>query len=168
MLNKMPDKSFRLYFPIIILFSCLTLQSCYTQISLQKHSIQSAIADKDRIVNFNYAVVDTFDNDWLPDEGDYYLFRFDLKNINEDKIDRFLNTLYAKGYNITGAWYRPSITDCEESQSVSHPFRKTLAPVFVLLLSDFDDSIIQYNFYAVMNKPYIPCPFGVWEFYISQ
>lgn len=104
MLNKMPDKSFRLYFPIIILFSCLTLQSCYTQISLQKHSIQSAITDKDRTVNFNYAVVDTFDNDWLPDEGDYYLFRFDLKNINEDKIDRFLNMLYAKGYNITGAW----------------------------------------------------------------
>ena len=56
----------------------------------------------------------------------------------------------------------------EKHTEIYDSLEKTLAPVLVLLLSDFDDSIIQYNFYAVMNKPYIPCPFGVWEFYELQ
>ncbi len=33
-----------------------------------------------------------------------------------------------------------------------------LGPMFIVLLSDVDDSIIKYNFYAVMNKPTYPLP----------
>ena len=161
------SKSIRILL-LLILFSCLILQSCYTQVSLPKHSIKKTKTDEDRKVNFTYTVVDTFDNDWLPDKGYYYLFRFDSKYINEDNIDRFLNMLYAKGYDIAGAWYRPEIRDCTSPFYFNDSLEKTLAPVLVLLLSDFDDSIIQYNFYAVLNKPYIPCPVGDWEFYELQ
>ncbi|MDY0082248.1 MAG: hypothetical protein RBR74_03615 [Ignavibacteriaceae bacterium] len=152
---------------LLILFSCLILQSCYTQVSLPKHNDKKSIVDENRIVSFTYSVVDTFDNDWLPDKGYYYLFRFDLKTLNENNIDRFLNMLYAKGYDISGAWYRPAISDCRKN-FYNESSQNILAPQFILLLSDLDDSIIQYNFYAVMNKPYIPCPYDVWEFYESQ
>lgn len=163
----MHSKSVRILL-LLILFTCLILQSCYTQVSLPKHTVNKTIVDEDRIANFTHTVVDTFDNDWLPDKGYYYLFRFDSKYINDDNIDRFLNMLYAKGYDIAGAWYRPETEDCTYPSYITNQFKNTLAPVFILLLSDFDHSIIQYNFYAVMNKPHIPCPFGVWEFYELQ
>ena len=159
----------------ITLFSFLLLTGCYTEVVLPKHTVKKTKVDKDRIVNFTCGVISVFDNDWLPDEGYYYQFRFDIKGINENKIDAFLNMLYAKGYNITGAWYRPATDDCREQPGIRtwvEPKNgietgKILSPMFIVLLSDFNDSIIEYNFYAIMNKPNIPCPHNVWEFWIE-
>ncbi len=77
--------------------------------------------------------------------------------------------LYAKGFNIAAAWYRPAIYDCHNDMGIITDVRQNIAlsPIFIVLLSDFDDSIIEYSFYAVMNKPNIPCPYYVWEFWIE-
>lgn len=159
----------------ITLFSFLLLTGCYTEVVLPKQTVKKTKVDKDRLVNFIYSVIDTFDNDWLPDEGYYYQFRFDVKGINENKMDAFLNMLYAKGYNITGAWYRLATDDCREQPGIrtwvepknGFETENGLSPMFIVLLSDFDDSIIEYNFYPVINKPTIPCPHNVWEFWIE-
>lgn len=149
----------------LMLLSLLLLTSCYTEVVLPKHTIKTSKADSDRIVNFTHTVIDTFDNEWLPDEGYYYQFRFDLKVIKEEKIDAFLNMLYAKGYDVLGAWYRPAAYRCPDHYEWNYTEVK---PMFIVLLSDFDDSIIQHNLYAVMNKPYFPCPYNVWEFWSEE
>ena len=160
---------------LALLAFALTMQSCYTEVVLPKHSVKKTKINKDRRVSFTASVISVFDNEWLPDEGYYYQFRFDIKGINEDKIDVFLNMLYAKGYNIAGAWYRPATNDCREQPGIRtwvEPKNgmepaNTLSPMFIVLLSDVDDSIIEHNFYPVMNKPFIPCPHNVWEFWIE-
>jgi hypothetical protein len=149
----------------LILFSLFLLTGCYTEVVLPKHTVNKTKVDKDRIVNFTHTVIDTFDNEWLPDEGYYYQFRFDLKVIKEEKIDAFLNMLYAKGYDVLGAWYRPAAYSCPDQYEWNYTEVK---PMFIVLLSDFDDSIIQHNLYAVMNKPYFPCPYNVWEFWSEE
>jgi hypothetical protein len=152
-----------------LLAFALTMQSCYTEVVLPKHTIKKTKVDKDRLVNFTCSVISVFDNDWLPDDGYYYQFRFDIKNLNEDKIDAFLNMLYSKGYNITGAWYRPATYDCNENEGIrtdAEP-ESSLSPVFIVLLSDFDDSIIEHNLYPLMTKPEIVCPYNVEEYIIQ-
>lgn len=161
----------RLNYKIKLLFAllafALTMQSCYTEVVLPKHTLKKTKVDNDLIVNFTYTVIDTFDNDWLPDEGYYYQFRFDIKGINEDKIDAFLNMLYAKGYNITGAWYIADKNNCGRIKYLRTDGEQNNAynPLFIVLLSDVDDSIINYNFYMLLNKPTFQCPYNVWEFY---
>lgn len=61
------------------------MQSCYTKVVIPKQSIKNTKVDKDRIVNFTYTVIDTFDFDWMPDEGYYYEFRFDKKKLKKIK-----------------------------------------------------------------------------------
>jgi hypothetical protein len=155
-------------YKIILLFAllafALTMQSCYTEVVLPKHTVKKTKVDKDRIVNFTYSVIDTFDFDWMPDDGYYYEFRFDNKGIKEDKIDAFLNMLYAKGYNIIGAWYRPGGPDCSRDGWV---WNHTIKPLFVVLLTESDDSISEYNLYPLFGKRYFECPYNVWEFWIE-
>ena len=152
-----------------VIITAIFLSGCYTRVELPKHTTTNkTYNDPERKVSFTYSVIDTFDNAWLPDEGYYYEFRFDFRRIKEDKIDLFLNMLYAKGYNITGAWYRPAIDECLDGPFTDfNPNRNILPPKFLILLSDFDDSIIEHNFYAVMNKPIIPCPYDVEEYWIE-
>ena len=157
-----PNYKIKLLFALLAF--AFTMQSCYTEVVLPKHTVKKTKVNENRLVNFTYSVVDTFDNDWLPDEGYYYQFRFDIKGINEDKIDAFLNMLYAKGYNIAGAWYRRGSGGCTEEDYYR---RREVSPLFIVLLSDVNDSIIEFNFYAVVNKPFIPCPYNVWEFWIE-
>ena len=147
-----------------LLILSVILPNCYTQVELPKHTIKKIKTDENRIVNFTYTVIDTFYNEWLPDEGYYYAFKFDQKKIKEDKIDLFLNMLYAKGYNIVGAWYRPGSAGCTKEDAMWH---NTVNPIFIILLSDFDDSIIQYDFYALTYKPVFECPFNVEEYVIE-
>jgi hypothetical protein len=148
----------------------VNLQGCYTRIELPKNTktkkVQKEVTSQ---INFTCSVIDTFDNSWLPDEGYYYEFRFDFKKIKEDKIDLFLNMLYAKGYNVIAAWYRPAIYDCHSYDgpiTMEDP-NKILSPKFIILLSDFDDSIIEHNLYPLMTKPIIVCPYNVEEYWIE-
>lgn len=150
----------------LILFSLLLLTGCYTEVVLPKHTVNKTKVDKDRIVNFTHTVIDTFYNEWLPDEGYYYRFGSDLKILKENKIDEFLNMLYAKGYNIVGAWYIAEENDCERIKymgAYGEPI--SYIPKFFVLLSDVDDSISDYNFYMLLDKPYFPCPYNIWEFW---
>ena len=95
----------------------------------------------------------------MPDSGYYYAFNFNQHKLKNDKIEQFLSTLYAKGYNILAAWYRASVADCNEGLIYDRNiYHKKLEPVFILLLSNFDDSIIEYNFYALMYKPVFGVP----------
>ena len=158
-----------------LLAFALTMQSCYTEVVLPKHAVKKTKVDENLKVNFTYTVIDTFDFAWMPDEGYYYEFRYENKGIKEYRIADFLNMLYAKGYNIAGAWYRPATNDCREQPGIRtwvEPKNgmepaNTLSPMFIVLLSDVDDSIIEHNFYPVMNKPFIHCPYNVWEFWIE-
>lgn len=145
----------------VLLAFALGVQSCYTQLVLPKHNIEQSKVDSNRIASFTHTVIDTFYNEWLPDEGYYYQFRFDLKVIKEEKLDDFLNMLYAKGYNITGAWYIADKNNCGRIKYSRGSYR----PVFIVLLSDVDDSITNYNFDMLLHKPYFPCPYKVWEFW---
>ncbi|MBK7630570.1 MAG: hypothetical protein IPJ23_07700 [Ignavibacteriales bacterium] len=152
-----------------LLAFALTMQSCYTEVVLPKHTVRKTKIDKDRIVNFTYTVIDTFDNDWFPDEGYYYEYRpQSSKIIKEDKIDVFLNMLYAKGYNIVGAWYRPTTINCyNNGRPVSRAESATFGPTFLILLSNVDDSIIEYDFYPLLRKPEIICPYNVEEYWVE-
>lgn len=157
-------------FLIALLFFML-FQGCYTEVQLPKTSISKSnfrSENNNKQIEFYKTIVDTFDNNWLPDSGYYYTFNFNQHKIKKDKIDQFLNMLYANGYNIISAWYRPSVADCNEGLFYDRNiYHKKLEPVFILLLSDFDDSIIEYNFYALMDRPVILCPYNVEE-YISE
>ena len=155
---------------LFCLLAVIILQSCYTEVVLPKHTIKQNKVDSNRIADFTHTVIDTFYNEWLPDEGYYYQFRFDLKVIKEEKIDAFLNMLYAKGYDVLGAWYLPAREDCHQQEWMLSGREETgvLRAMFYVLLSDFDDSIMQYNLYALAEKPnYFPCPYNVWEFLIE-
>ena len=145
---------------LITIVSSFILQGCYTQVQLPTISKNNYQREKDyRQIEFYKTVIDTFDNNWLPDSGYYYEFKFDRQRIKQDIIDPFLNMLYAKGYDVVAAWYRPEIPDCNDYGYYTH--QSTIAPIFIVLLSDFDDSIINYNLYAVMDKPVIDCPYNV-------
>ena len=154
-----------------ILIPIIFLTGCYTQVELPKHIPTKKInKESERLVNFTYTVIDTFDNDWLSDEVYYYEYRpRSNRRIKEDKIDLFLNMLYAKGYNIVGAWYRPAIYECRDYIGPIFNQNDTgiLSPVFIILLSDVNDSIIEYDFYALINKPEIVCPYNVEEYWIE-
>ena len=157
---------YKIKFVISFFLFAFIHQSCYTEVVLPKHTIKQSKVDSNRIANFTHTVIDTFYNEWLPDEGYYYQFRFDLKVIREEKIDAFLNMLYAKGYNIVGAWYIAEENDCERIKymgAYGEPI--SYIPKFFVLLSDVDDSISDYNFYMLVDKPYFPCPYNVWEFW---
>ena len=148
---------------LITIVSSFVFQGCYTQVqipTISKNNYQRE--NGDRQIEFYKAVIDTFDNDWLPDSGYYYEFNFDGHRIKQDKIDLFLNMLYAEGYDVVAAWYRPEILNCNDPWYYPHP--GTIAPIFIVLLSDFNDSIINYNLYAIMYKPVIQCPFNVEEY----
>lgn len=148
----------------------VVLQGCYTQVELPQNTKTKKVQKElNTQINFTYSVIDTFDNAWLPDEGYYYEFRFDLKTLKEDKIDLFLNMLYAKGYNIIGAWYRPAIYDCRHYELLITDGEQynILSPKFICQLSDVDDSIIEHNFYPLMTKPEIVCPYNVEEYWIE-
>lgn len=153
-----------------LLIFVLTIQGCYTNVVLPKHTIKKTKVEENRIFNFTYTVIDTFYNNWFPDEGYYYTYSpRSAKRIKEDKIDLFLNMLYAKGYNIEAAWYIPARYDCRHAQWMitDGGSGDVLGPMFIILLSDVDDSVIQYDFYALQYKPVIECPFNVEEYWVE-
>ena len=94
-----------------MIITSLLIQNCYTHVEMPNYrTLKKQSKETNSLVNFTYSVIDTFYNDWLPDEGYYYEYRPQSnRRIKEDKIDLFLNMLYAKGYNIDAAWYRPAI-----------------------------------------------------------
>jgi hypothetical protein len=148
-----------------ILISVIFLTGCYTQVELPKHIPTKKLnKESERIVNFTYTVIDTFSNDWFPKEGYYYEFRFGLKNLKDDKIELFLKMLYEKGYNIIAAWYKPAGSNCSREAAIWQP---QLRAQLIVLLSDVNDSIIEFNFYALMRKPEIVCPYKVKEYWFE-
>lgn len=155
-----------------ILIPIIFLTGCYTHCELPRHIPTKKLnKESERLINFTYAVIDTFDNDWLSDEGYYYEYRpRSNRRIKEEKIDLFLNMLYAKGYNIVGAWCRPAIYECSDyiGPIINQNNTGILSPVFIILLSDVDDSIIEYDFYALTNKPEIVCPYNVEEYWVEE
>jgi hypothetical protein len=154
----------------ILITLALTIQNCYTHVEMPNYKTpKKQSKETNRLVNFTYTVIDTFNNAWFPDKGYYYEFRFDIKKIREDKIDLFLNMLYTKGYNVLAAWYRPAIYDCHSFDgpiTMEDP-NKILSPKFIILLSDFDDSIIEHNLYPLMTIPIIVCPYNIEEYWIE-
>lgn len=44
-----------------LLAFALTMQSCYTEVVLPKHTVKKTKADKDHIVDFTYSIIDTFE-----------------------------------------------------------------------------------------------------------
>lgn len=155
---------------IFIIAICLT--GCYTHVELPKHIPTKKLnIESERLVNFTYMVIDTFDNDWFPDEGYYYTYSpRSGKRIKEDRIDLFLSMLYTKGYNVEAAWHRSASNDCDRYKMLRTPGSEpssTGSPVIIILLSDVDDSIIQYDFYPLLSKPYITCPYNVEEYWIE-
>ncbi len=102
---------------LIISISSSIFQGCYTEVQLPKTSTVTSNFKREnnnRQIEFYKTTIDTFDNNWLPDSGYYYAFNFNQHKLNNDKIEQFLSTLYAKGYNILAAWYRASVADCNE------------------------------------------------------
>ncbi len=154
-----------------LLIPIIFLTGCYTQVELPKHIPTKKLnKESEKLVNFTYTVIDTFDNDWLSDEGYYYEYRpRSNRRIKEDKIYLFLNMLYAKGYNILGAWYRPVIYECRKyiEPIFDQNDNRILSPVFIILLSDVNDSIIEYDFYDLTYKPKIVCPYNVEEYWFD-
>lgn len=164
------NKIFR--YPVLIILA-LTLQNCYTHVELpnnRKLNKQSSTTNSP--VNFTYTVIDTFDNSWFPEEGYYYEYRpQSSKIIKEDRIDLFLSMLYAKGYNVEAAWHRSASNDCDRYKMLRAPGSEpssTGSPVIIILLSEVNDSIIEYEFYPIlMHKPSIICPYNVEEYWIE-
>ena len=147
-----------------LLAFALTMQSCYTEVVLPKHAVKKTKVDENLKVNFTYTVIDTFDFAWMPDEGYYYEFRYENKGIKEDRIADFLNMLYANGYNVVSAWYRPGGPDCSRD---GWNWNHRVEPLFVVLISQADDSISEYNLHPLFGKRIFECPYNVWEFWIE-
>ncbi len=155
---------------ICIIIPALILSGCYTHVEMPNYrKLNKQSSTTTSPVNFTYTVIDTFYNEWFPEEGYYYEYRPQgSKTIKEDRIDLFLNMLYAKGYNIVGAWYRPTTINCyNNGRPVSRAESATFGPTFLILLSDVNDSIIEYNFYPLLRKPEIICPYNVEEYWIE-
>lgn len=154
----------------VLIILAIILQNCYTHVETPNYrTLKKQSKETNSPVNFTYSVIDTFDNDWFPDEGYYYRFRFDIKGLKEDKIDLFLTMLYSKGYNIAGAWYIADQNNCGRIKYLRGSGEQYIAynPMFIVLLSDVNDSIIDYNFYMLLSKPTFPCPYNVWEFWVE-
>lgn len=155
----------------VLIILAIILQNCYTHVETPNYrTLKKQSKETNSPVNFTYSVIDTFDNDWFPDEGYYYEYRPQSnKRIKEDKIDLFLNMLYAKGYNIVGAWYRPSWNDCGRYKLLLAKGEQNSSgrPEFIILLSDVNDSIIEYDFYPLLRKPEIICPYNVEEYWVE-
>lgn len=155
---------------ICIIIPALILSGCYTHVEMPNYrKLNKQSSTTTSPVNFTYTVIDTFYNEWFPEEGYYYEYRpQSSKIIKEDRIDLFLNMLYTKGYNIVGAWYRPTTINCyNNGRPVSRAESATFGPTFLILLSDVNDSIIEYNFYPLLRKPEIICPYNVEEYWIE-
>ena len=155
-----------------IFITAILLTGCYTHVEIPNYrNLYKQSSTTNSPVNFTYTVIDTFDNDWFPDEGYYYTYSpRSGKRIKEDRIDLFLSMLYAKGYNVEAAWHRSASNDCDRYKMLRAPGSEpssTGSPVIIILLSDVDDSIIQYDFYPLLSKPYIPCPYNVEEYWIE-
>ena len=159
-----------LRYPVLIILA-LILQNCYTHVEMPNYrKLNKQSSTTTSPVNFTYTVIDTFYNEWFPEEGYYYKYiPQSNKRIKEDKIDLFLNMLYAKGFKIETAWYRPSWNDCGRYKILVAQGEQSSSgrPEFIILLSDVNDSIIEYDFYPLLSKPYITCPYNVEEYWIE-
>jgi hypothetical protein len=137
------------------------MYSCYTQVILPKVPNTNHQPGKDyRQIEFYKTVIDTFDNNWLPDSGYYYEFRPSQNRKSVTQKELLLERLYAEGYNIVAAWYRPGSASCK-MEDYFWPSQRIMSPIFIILLSNIDDSIINYNFYGLIYKPEIICPYNV-------
>lgn len=149
---------------VVLVVIIILLQSCYTQVQIPQNTIPAYKPLRE--VEFYQKVVNTFDNNNFPDYGYYYEFRSDRIRKNIINRKAFLEKLYSEGYNIVAAWYRPSTLSCNKEDYI-WPGQHKLPSTFIILLSDVDDSIINYNFYSLTDKPFIECPNDV-EIYITQ
>jgi len=158
-------------YPVLIILA-LILQNCYTHVEISNYrtlNTQSKVTNGP--VNFTYTLIDTFYNDWFPEEGYYYSYSpRSGKRIKEDRIDLFLSMLYAKGYNVEAAWHRSASNDYDRYKILRAPGiepSSTGSTVIIILLSDVNDSIIEYDFYPLLRIPEIICPYNVEEYWVE-
>ena len=149
---------------VALIVITILMQSCYTQVEIPQNKVP--IHKPLRKIEFRQKVVDIFENNNFPDYGYYYEFRPDQIRKNVINRKAFLEKLYSEGYNIVAAWYRPSTLSCNKEDYI-WPGPNRLPSTFIILLSDVDDSIINYNFYGLTEKPFIECPNDV-EIYMTQ
>ena len=61
---------------LIIVITSIVFQGCYTQVQIPTISKNSYQHEEDfRQIEFYKTVIDTFNNNWLPDSGYYYEFK---------------------------------------------------------------------------------------------
>lgn len=148
---------------LIMIIGSITFHGCYTHVVIPEISNTDHQLEKDsRQIEFYKTVIDTFDNNWLPDSGYYYEFRPSQNRKSVTQKELLLEKLYAEGYNIVAAWYRPASRGCKQEDYFWPNHR--ISPIFIILLSNVDDSIINYNFYGLIYKPVISCPYNVEEY----
>ncbi|HRN27020.1 MAG TPA: hypothetical protein PL018_10455, partial [Ignavibacteriaceae bacterium] len=54
----------------VLIILAIILQNCYTHVETPNYrTLKKQSKETNSPVNFTYSVIDTFDNDWFPDEG---------------------------------------------------------------------------------------------------
>lgn len=146
----------RIFFLLTLIFGFI---GCYTQIETISNTKETYEGEKrSRQIEFTKSIIDKMNEGSLPDSGFYYKYKFVSYKDRIENVDLFLTELYKDGYNIVSAWYRPGSTSCYDGNIVTSV---VVLPTFIILLSDNDYSLQNFNFSYVVNKPGIACPYQV-------
>ena len=110
--------------------------------------------------------IDILENNMLPDSGAYYIYKPSGVTDKINNVTNKLRRLYAMGFDITMAWYRPPMGGCNKPGSSG--FTKTMYPEFFLLrLPEPNESLEKYNFIYTEHVAYLPCPYEISFYHIE-
>lgn len=113
---------------------------------------------------FAFQIIEEFDNGTLSDSGAYYVGRRDVVEGRPDNLQRLLEDLYTRGFEVGRTWYHSG-----EPCTKHRPNRISgtiYRPFFIIYLSRPDDAMVRYFKFDRIPKPkQRDCKFRVLEFF---
>lgn len=145
--------------PNIVIWS-LVLIICYGCALTYKDSppYSGAYSHRRPIMDFRISGGPMLNLNTLPDTGAYYRYEFEENQFSINNPERMLSDLYARGFEITTAWYHGP-RRCGppgEEFTTGTVYR----PVFIVHLAKRDDGFQHFNFSEIHNARHYICPYG--------